>query len=89
MNNLELQLAAFLARYAWVACSIGCGYLIGTWRAYRTRRYAREFLARSEQRNIERLNAQQKLLLQTFFAAGQSTLTTLADDTESEFTLKR
>jgi len=88
VNQLELQLAAFLARYVWIACSVGCGFLIGSWRAYRTRRYASEFLAREQRRSIERLNAQQKLLLRSFFAAGQSTLTTLADDTETDFKLK-
>ena len=99
MNNLELQIAAFVARYAWAASLIGFGYLMGIWRAYRTKRYARELLARSERqhceqmkrserRSIERLNEQQKLLLRNFFAEGQPTLDKLADDTESDFRVR-
>lgn len=88
MNQLELQLAAFLARYAWLGLSIACGYAIGSWRTYRTKRYASELLAREQRRSIERLNEQQRLLLSTFFAEGQSTLDKLADDTETDFKVR-
>lgn len=88
MNNLELQIAAFVARYAWAGCWIAFGYVIGIWRAYRTKRYARELLARSERRSIARLNEQQKLLLRAFFAEGQPTLDKLADDTENDFRVR-
>lgn len=88
MNSLELQIAAFVARYAWAGCLIGFGYLIGIWRAYRTKRYARELLARSERRTIERLNEQQKLLLRSFFAEGHTTLDKLVDDTESDYRVR-
>ena len=88
MNNLELQVAAFVARYAWAASWIAFGYVIGSWRAYRTKRYARELLARQQRRSTERLNEQQKLLLRSFFSEGQSTLDKLADDTESDFRVR-
>ncbi len=51
-------------------------------------RYLREALRRERQRSIERCNEIQRQLLTTFFDAGVPTLQSLADDTETDFTLK-
>ena len=72
----------------WAVLLLACVSLTGIWRLWRKTRFLREALRRERQRSIERCNEIQRQLLTTFFDAGVPTLQSLADDTETDFTLK-
>lgn len=72
----------------YVALLTGLWWARLTYSLWRRTKYLEEGLRREQRKTIAQLNATQERLLQIFFREQRPTLQQLADDTESEFSLK-
>src|SRR5262245_54281776 len=100
MDAATLQLIALLYK---VVCALGgalCGSLLLHFRQWRTRRYMREALAREQAYASSRAERNSRTesrvtrettarLLKIFLHEPRPTLQRLADDSETDFTIKR
>lgn len=84
--NDRLCLAAWENRW-WIALVVLCALADG-WRLRIRNRCLGEALERRERVSSSRETAQLERLLKMFFDARPPTLASLADDTETDFTLK-
>lgn len=100
MDPVQQQLVALLFRCVYALGGALCGSLMHIWRSSRQKRYLREALAREQQYASSRAERNSRLesravrettgrLLTKFLQEPRPTLQRLADDTETDFTLKR
>ena len=73
----------------YVALLIGLWWVKLTYGLWRRTKYLEEGLRREQRKTIAQLNETQERLLQIFFREQRPTLEALADDTETDFNLKR
>lgn len=93
MEPWQFELAAFLARHFWAVCGGLCLWAHASWRLWTRTRYLEEALARAGRVSSSRENAlAEKItdrLLKAFFKAPKPTLESLANDTETPWSLER
>lgn len=100
MSPVHQQLIALLFRIVYALGGALCGSLMLHFRAWRTKRYMREVLAREQAYAASRAEKNSRLesravrettgrLLKAFLEEPRPTLQRLADDSETDFTIKR
>lgn len=89
----QQQLIALLFRVVYVACGALCASAMAIWRQYRRGRYLKKALENEQQATTSRAHGASRetseRLLRIFFQEPRPTLQRLADDTETDFTIKR
>lgn len=89
----QAQLVALLLRLIYVACGALCASAMTIWRQSRQRRYLKKALENEQQATTSRVRAASKetsdRLLRIFMQEPRPTLQRLADDSETDFTIKR
>lgn len=96
MGTLEVDVGVFVAQHFWPvvfgALGLGLLWLRSTYNHWTRRRYSEEALARLGRVNSSResvlVERTTDRMLTAFFDAPKPTLRSLADDTETEFSLK-
>lgn len=88
----QAQLIALLFRLVYVACGALCASAMAIWRASRRARYLKKALENEQQATSSRVQSGAKRvsdeLLRTFLHEPRPTLRRLADDSETDFTIK-
>lgn len=89
----QAQLIALLFRLVYVACGALCASAMAIWRASRRARYLKKALENEQQATSSRVQSAVKESsdrhLKAFFHEGKPMLERLADDTKTDFVLKR
>lgn len=100
MDPVQRELVVLLFRIVYVLGGALCGSLMHIWRSSRQKRYLREALAREQQYASSRAERNSRIeskatrettgrLLTKFLQEPRPTLQRLAEDTETDFTLRR